>query len=154
LRKAANDLVLSLGERDQITFQDWYARKSSRPALRLQVIAEAMAGFAAGGSDPLLDQKVESFNFSGLVRAFDAARTAAPALNVWSLSDALLKFQLAGSDAAARGGDLAYQYGKNGSVSGLSLTATHELINDSHFGRQSQALQPLAELPSPALRMA
>jgi Ca2+-binding RTX toxin-like protein len=156
LRKSANDLVLSMGEGDQIIFQDWYAKKSSRPALKLQVIAEAMAGFAAGGSDPLLDQKVERFNFSGLVKAFDAARTArtAPALNAWSLTEALLKVQLAGSDSAAIGGELAYQYGKNGSVSGLSLTATQEVINDSHFGRQAQALQPLAELPSPALRMA
>jgi hypothetical protein len=61
---------------------------------------------------------------------------------------------MAGSDAAAVGGDLAYQYGKCGSVSGLSLTATAELVNDSYFGRQPQTLQPLAELPSAALKMA
>lgn len=154
LSKSNNNLVLKMGGSDQITFQDWYAKNLSKPALKLQVIAEAMTGFAAGGSHPLLDQKVETFNFSGLVQAFDAARTAAPALNAWTMSDALLRFQLAGSDSAALGGDLAYQYGKNGAVSGLSLTASQSVINDSHFGTQAQTLQPLAGLPAGALKMA
>jgi hypothetical protein len=139
--KVGKNLVLTLDTTDQITFQDWYAARPSRPVLKLQVIAEAMAGFDAGGSDPLLDQKVESFDFAGLANAFDAARQAAPTLNRWSLTQALLDFQLAGSDDAAIGGDLAYQYGKTGALSGMSLAAAQALIGDSAFGTQAQALQ-------------
>jgi hypothetical protein len=139
--KVGKNLVLTLDTADQITFQDWYAARPSRPVLKLQVIAEAMAGFDAGGSDPLLDQKVESFDFTGLANAFDAARKAAPTLNRWSLTQALLDFQLAGSDDAAIGGDLAYQYGKTGDLSGMSLAAAQALISDSAFGTQAQALQ-------------
>lgn len=136
-----------------VTFQNWYAARPSRPVLKLQVIAEAMTGFEAGGADPLLDQKVESFNFAGLANAFDAARKAAPSLNRWSLTQALLNFQLAGSDNAAIGGDLAYQYGKTGALSGVSLSAAEALISDRGFGAKAQTLQAPANLQEGALRL-
>jgi hypothetical protein len=151
--KSANDLVLKMGTSDQIAFKDWYAATPSKPVVNLQVIAEAMAGFVAGGSNPLLNQKVEEFNFSGLVGAFDAARTANPGLTSWALTNALADFQLAGSDSAALGGDLAYQYGKNGTLAGIGLTAAQEVIGNAGFGTQAQTLQPLAGLQSGAVRL-
>ncbi|MBL0167826.1 MAG: hypothetical protein IPP85_12125 [Propionivibrio sp.] len=151
--KSTNDLVLKVGTTDQLTFKDWYAATPSKPVLNLQVIAEAMAGFAAGGADPLLNQKVENFNFAGLAGAFDAARIATPTLTTWALSNALLNFQLAGSDSAALGGDLAYQYGKTGTLAGIGLTAAQEVIGDAGFGTQAQALRPLAGLQAGAVRL-
>jgi len=151
--KSSNDLVLKTGGTDQITFKDWYAAAPSTPVLKLQVIAEAMAGFAQGGSDPLKDQKIESFNFSGLVGAFDAARAANPGLTTWALTNALATFQLAGSDSAAIGGDLAYQYGKNGTLAGIGLTSAQQVIGDAGFGAQAQTLRPLAAIQEGSVRL-
>ena len=151
--KSANDLVLKLGADDRITFKDWYAASPSKPVVNLQVIAEAMDAFAAGGSDPLLDQKVETFNFAGLVGAFDAARTANPGLSAWALTNALTQFQLAGSDTAALGGDLAYQYGRNGALAGLGLVAAQGVIGETGFGTQAQTLHDPASLQTGAVRL-
>lgn len=141
LSRANNDLVLSMSDADQIAFADWYAATPSRPVLDLQVIVEAMEGFSAGGSDPLLDQKVETFNFTGLVGAFDAARTADTSLSRWQLNEALANFHLSGADSAALGGDLAYQYGRRGSLGEVGLTVEQGLIGAANFGHQPQALQ-------------
>lgn len=58
------------------------------PSFNPQVIAEAVAGFNADGSDPLLDHWVEEFNFAGPAGAFDVARVANPMLTNWALSNA------------------------------------------------------------------
>jgi Ca2+-binding RTX toxin-like protein len=151
--KSANHLVLTMGTADQITFRNWYAATPSKPMVNLQVIAEAMAGFDAGGGDPLLDQKVENFDFAALAGTFDAARAATPTLTSWALTNALTSFQLAGSDSAAIGGDLAYEYGKNGTLAGMSATAAQEVIGNASFGSQAQTLQALPTLSSGALRL-
>jgi Ca2+-binding RTX toxin-like protein len=153
LSKSGRDLVLSLGAGDQISFLDWYAAKPVRPVVNLQVIAEALRGFDAGGRDPLLDQKVESFDFAGLVGAFDAARTATPKLRSWSLMPVLSDFHLAGSDSEAVGGDLAYQYGRHGTLAGIGLAAAQAIIGDSAFGAQTQTLQPFSALQSGSMRL-
>ncbi len=151
--KSSNDLVLKTGGTDQITFKNWYAATPSKPVLNLQMIAEAMAGFEAGGSDPLKDQKVENFDFAGLAGAFDAARVANPGLTSWALTNALTSFQLAGSDSAAMGGDLAYQYGKNGTLAGIGMTSAQQVIGDAGFGTQAQTLRPLATIQEGAVRL-
>ena len=151
--KSSNNLVLKMGASDQITFKNWYATTPSKPVVNLQVIAEAMADFDAGGSNPLLDQKVENFNFSGLVGAFDAARTTDTTLTAWALSNALSNCQLDGSDGAALGGDLAYQYGKNGTLAGIGLTAAQGVLGDASFGSGAQTLQPLASLQTGSVRL-
>ena len=71
----------------------------------------------------LRNQKVESFNFTGLVSAFDKARAATPTLTTWALTNALLGHQLASSNTAALGGDLAYQYGKTRAFTNIGLAA-------------------------------
>ena len=151
--KSSNDLILKVGTSDQITFKDWYAATPSKPVANLQVIAEAMDGFSPGGSNPLLDQKVENFNFAGLVGAFDAARTANAGLSSWALTDALTSFQLAGSDTAAMGGDLAYQYGKNGTLAGIGVTAAQATLSNGSLGSSPQVLTSLAGLQSGAVRL-
>jgi Ca2+-binding RTX toxin-like protein len=151
--KATNDLVLKIGATDQITFKNWYATTPSKPVANLQVMAEAMAGFVQGASNPLLDQKVENFNFAGLVGAFDTARAANTGLTSWALTNALSSFQLAGSDTAALGGDLAYQYGKNGTLAGVGVTPALATLSDANLGTSAQALTPLSGLQTGSVRL-
>ncbi|MBU3698296.1 calcium-binding protein, partial [Dechloromonas sp.] len=151
--KSGADLVLKVGSSDQITFKDWYAATPSRSVASLQVIAEAMSGFSAGGSDSLKDQKVEQFDFTGLVGAFDAALAANSSLTSWALTNALNNFQLAGSDTAAMGGDLAYQYGKNGTLAGIGVTPALSTLSDTNLGTNPQVLNTLATLQTGSVRL-
>jgi hypothetical protein len=64
----------------------------------------------------------------------------------WTLMNALLDAHLAGSDDAALGGDLAYQYGMNGNLSGIATGAAQDVLGNSQFGTQAQSLRPLATL--------
>ena len=118
------------------------------------MIAEAISGFSAGGTDALLDYKLEQFNFAGLVTRFDEARAANPALTSWALSNSLLEFHTGGSDTAAIGGDPAYQYGLNRNLAGIGLTVAQPAINDAQFGTGAQALNPNGSVFAGAARLA
>ncbi len=152
-RRNGNHLILEIGSSDRITLANWYASPENRSVPTLQVIAEAMAGFDAGGADPLRDNRVESFDFAGLVDAFDAARAANPGLTSWAITNALTQFHLTGSDTAALGGDLAYQYGRSGTLAGMGVNAAQEVLGDTQFGVLAQQLRPLAGLQEGALRL-
>jgi Ca2+-binding RTX toxin-like protein len=141
LSQSGGDLVLQMGALDQITFKSWYTSPAIQAVVNLQVIAEAMSGFGQGGDAPFLDHKVENFSLAGLVGAFDAARVADITLSNWGLNDALSDFHLTGSNSSAIGGDLAYQYGKEGSLAGVGLLAAQMIIFDRGFGDQAQPLQ-------------
>ena len=137
LTKSTNDLIIKMGTTDQITLKDWYLGTTNKSVVNLQVIAEAMQGFSLGGSDALRNNKVERFNFTGLVAAFDAAGATAN----WQLTDARLTAHLqAGSDSAAIGGDLAYQYGRTSSLSSMGLLNAQSVINNASFGQTAQTL--------------
>jgi hypothetical protein len=157
LKKSGADLILKTGGSDQLTFADWYTSTGTGTSkLTLQVIAEAMAGYDPAGYDPagsdtLRDNKVEHFNFAALAAAFDTAGQ----VNGWALTQALLDAHLLGSDSdiAALGGDLAYQYGKVGSLSGIGLVPAQDVINASGFATGPQTLRPVAELQQGPLRL-
>ncbi|MDK9725213.1 MAG: hypothetical protein OEL88_09995 [Sterolibacteriaceae bacterium MAG5] len=153
LKKSGNDLVLDAGNGEGMVFKNWYAATPVRGVANLQVMAEAMAGFDETSADPLLNAKVQDFDFQGLADAFDAARATTPGLTSWALSSALIQFHLSSSDNVALGGDLAYQYGRNGSLAGLGLMAAQEVMGDAAFGNQAQALRPLAGLQEGAVRL-
>ena len=142
LSKSGNNLVLQTGAAESLTLQNWYAAPANKSVFNLQMIAEAMSDYAPGGSDPLRDNKVERYNFQGLVNAFDAA--GAP--NAWAVMNSLLDAHLAGSDTEALGGDLAYRYGLSGSLAGLALTPAQGIMSSAQFGSAPQSLQPLAGL--------
>jgi hypothetical protein len=110
----------------------------------MQVIAEAMQGYSQASGDPLLDDKVEWFDFGALVAAFDDARAANRNIARWSMMSELLDAHLGGSDGAALGGDLAYQYGKTGTLAGIGLPAAQSVLGAAGFGTEAQALQPQA----------
>jgi len=142
LRKNADDLVLDTGNGDAIALKNWYAAGASHSVTQLQVIVDAMPGFNPNGSDALLTQKVQRFDFAALVAGFDQARAADGSLTQWQVMDALLDAHLAGSDTEAMGGDLAYQSGHAGTLSGVGFGAAESVLNSSSLGTQPQALQP------------
>ena len=151
LNKVGNDLKLGTGAGEGLTFKDWYAAPSNHSVLTLQMIEEASADFNAMSADPLINKKVETFNFAAIVDAFDLAGTPTN----WAVMETLLNtFFLTGSDTAALGGDLAYIYGRDLSLTGLALTPVQGILADANFGTAAQALQPLAGLQSGLVKLA
>ncbi|MDZ4142416.1 MAG: calcium-binding protein, partial [Methylotenera sp.] len=137
LTKSTNNLILKMGATDQITLKDWYLGTTNKSVVNLQVIAEAIQGFSLGSADNLRNNKIESFNFTNLVAAFDAAGATAS----WQLTDARLTTHLqSGSDTAAIGGDLAYQYGKNSNLAGMGSLNAQSVIAAASFGQTAQTL--------------
>ena len=153
LRKNANDLLLDIGAADRVTFKDWYAGAGNPGVLNLQIVAEAMAAFNASSSDPMLNRKVQRFDFAGLVGAFDQARAATPFLSQWDVNQALMQFHLGGSDSEAIGGDLAYQYSRNGNFTGFGVEAAQTVLGSPSFGIQAQALHAVGEVFAGATRL-
>lgn len=152
-RRSGSNLILQTGGTDQITFAGYYTNASTRSVDRLQVIVEGSTDYAPGSTDPLRNRRVESFDFDGLVAAFDAARARNPRLTSWALSNALGAQHWGGSDTAAMGGDLAYHYGLTGSLSDLSLAPALGLLAISEFGMRPQALLSTAALQDSSVRL-
>jgi Ca2+-binding RTX toxin-like protein len=152
-QKTGNDLILKIGASDQVTFTGYYASASNRSVDKLQVIIEGSTAYNPGSPDPLLNKKVETFNFDGLVTAFDAARAADPLLTTWALTNALAAQFLSGSDTAALGGDLAYRYGLLGTLSDISFTPALGILSAAGFGTSAQNLQSLASLQDSSVRL-
>jgi hypothetical protein len=126
-----------MGATDQVTLENWYLGTTNKSVVNLQVIAEAVADFNLGGTDVLRNNKIENFNFTDLVSAFDAAGSIAN----WQLTDSRLTTHLGiGSDTASIGGDLAYQYGRNSNLAGVGLIASQSVINAASFGQTAQTL--------------
>jgi Ca2+-binding RTX toxin-like protein len=151
------DLIVDLGEADSITVRDWYqdsGTASYASLSSLQVIVEAMAQFDASSSDPLLNRKVAQFDFGAIVQRFDQRLAADPGVGAWSLVDALAEFHVGGSDVAALGGDLAYQYGSAGTLAGLGATPMQGTLASSQFGVVPQTFQSLASLQTGMVRLA
>ena len=90
-----------------------------------------------------------ALDFAALANAFDAAGQ----VNGWALTNALLSAHLSGSDSAAIGGDLAYQYGLNGSLTGIGLTPAQQVLSAPQFGASSQTLRPLQDLQQGQIRL-
>lgn len=151
LTKSGNDLVLDTGEGDAIVFTDWYRGKPGIATLQL-VIGDSL-DFQPGGDGPLRDHKVERFDFSGVVAAFDGARAAQPGLTSWTLAQALVDFHVSGSDLEALGGDLAYHYGRYGKLDGIGLAAGQSILSEAPFGMAPQAFLPSAELQHGPVRL-
>ena len=147
-RKSDADLVLEIGNNDRITLDNWFANVVNKPITNLQVIADSMVEFDATSTDPTRNRRVTDFDFAGLVDSFSAALDADPGLTHWDLADALLGFQLSGSDSTALGGDLAYQYGHAGTLAGIAVAAAQTVVGDAQFGSAAQTLHSSASLQS------
>ncbi|MDD2701820.1 MAG: calcium-binding protein [Sideroxydans sp.] len=154
LSKVNNDLIVEVGAGEQITLTDWYNTADNyKSVIDLQVMADAMASFDAASTDPLINQSVQNFDFSAIVDAFDQANGGNSTFMHWSATNTLLTAHLSGSDTLALGGDLSRQYGVNGTLSGMNLTAGHAALNDPQFGGASQTLSPLQGLQGGAVTL-
>ncbi|MBI1285334.1 MAG: hypothetical protein GC183_13535 [Thiobacillus sp.] len=153
-RKSSNDLILDVGDSESLTFKNWYSTKANNKSVsRLQLMLDTTVDYDAGSDDPLLNKLIEQFDFAGLAVQYDAARAVSPTLTTWALTNALADFHLGGSDAAALGGDLAYQYGKFGNLSAVGVTAAQSILSDPVFGSGSQLFRPLMDLQEGSLRL-
>jgi len=139
-RKSGNDLLLDAGGGDGVTLQGWYAAPANRNFVTLQVIEGSSWDYNPWSSNTLYNKKVETFDFGKLVAQFDQARAANPSLTSWNVMNGLLSAHLSGSDTAALGGDLAYQYGMNGDLSGMGVAAAQNTLKGTNFGAQAQTL--------------
>jgi Ca2+-binding RTX toxin-like protein len=145
LRKVGSDLVLDAGT-DQVTIKDWYAAASNHRIARLQMVTDASTDYLSSSTDPMRNRRVARFDFAQVVAGFDAALAANPSLTRWTVADALAGSFVGGSDTAALGGDLAYQFGHGGSLAGIGFDAASTILADANFGLAPQALLPSSTL--------
>lgn len=129
---------------EQITFRDWFSTTNACQSVgTLQVVAEWMTGFNANGTDVLRNDRVETFDFLALANEFANSGTAIG--TAWQITETRLRdarFIETGSDTAALGGDLAYQYGYSTNHSVASVGAIYaESLLDGAFGTQMQGLE-------------
>ena len=152
-KKNANDLILVTGTNEQITFKDYYLSTSNRSVDRLQVVIEGTSDYNSASTDPTKNKKIETFDFGQLVAAFDAARVATPGLTQWALTNSLTTYFLSGSDTAAIGGDLSYQYNRFGNLGNVSFTPAQGILASASFGTAAQTLQALGSLQDSTPRL-
>jgi Ca2+-binding RTX toxin-like protein len=152
LSKVGKDLVVSMGAGEGVTLKNWYTGNHS--VLNLQIVLDATEEFDAGSADPLYNRRVQTFDFLGMVSAFDTARAATPGLTSWEITNALLAFHLSGADDMALGGDLAYWYGKNRTLAGISLQSAQQVIGAAGFGSEAQSLRPFSGLQEGFVKLA
>lgn len=140
-KKNVNDLILVTGTNEQVTFKDWYVSTTNHSVANLQIVIDGTTDYDAASTNKLNNKKIEQFDFDGLVTKFDQARAATPTLTSWALSSSMLSFYLNSSDTAAIGGDLAYQYAKNGNLASMSMNPALALLAGATFGSGNQNLQ-------------
>ncbi|MDE2310172.1 MAG: hypothetical protein KGL01_05015, partial [Betaproteobacteria bacterium] len=153
-RHVGNDLILEAGPTstgsgqasDQITFRDWYASPSNHSIANLQMISNVMSKSMQDSHDKLEGKAVWQFDFGALVKNFDQAVAAKGATDHWALANALLDKHLEHSSEGVLGGDLAWQYGTNGSLASVSLNAAQDVLGNSSFGANPQQVHKLSGL--------
>lgn len=156
LSKQGNDLILESGNNDQITFRNWYDTSiNHKSVLNLEIISNAMSGFGEDDHHSEHDDhlSIQQFDFTAVVNAFDQALATNPALNAWSMTDALLNAHLGGCDSSALGGDLANQFNQNGSLAGIALASSQAAINDANFGGVPQQLHSFVGLQTTTAKL-
>lgn len=140
----ADTLVLNVGNGESISFENWFYGQEYKVVAGLQVISEAMPGYDQNTSDQLLNKRIQQFDFLGMANQFEAALAADSAITAWQLAPHLAGFSLGGSDTAAIGGDVAYLYGKNGNLDGLSEADLRAQLTDAGFGAGAQTLTAIS----------
>jgi hypothetical protein len=113
LSKVGGDLILGLGQGDQIALKDWYDGRGgqNKTIAGLQLVTDAAGGdYNPAAADAWLNRKVQVFDFHELVHRFDRARSSDASLTTWAAELSLRSAYLSGSNTKTIGGDLAYRY--------------------------------------------
>jgi len=148
-RDALNNLLIGIsGSSALLTINNWF---------RVDIPSH-VERFVFRDGTALSDRDIEAMSNHAPVAVADAVGVnedattanlvlaANPGLSSWALTNGLTQFQLAGSDTAALGGDLAYQYGLNGALAGIGFDKAQDVVTGTGFGTQAQTLRPLASL--------
>jgi hypothetical protein len=151
LRKSGTDLVVDMGLSDSMTLKSWYDSNALQSIGKLQVITVG-GDYNATSSNKILNNQVEEFDFTKLVQKFDAARNVnASNANGWAVMNSLLDVHLQGSRTQALGGDLAFQYGTTGNLTGMGLDASQASLSG---GTDWQNLKSRSQLEQSTVRLA
>ena len=137
---SGNDLRLKTGSSHYITLTNWYGGEKN--VSTLQIVIEGTSNYNAGSTNPLNNQKIQTFDFLALVAAWDAAGRP----NNFSIANNLAAHRIGGSDTAAIGGAIAYQYARTGNLGTLTYAQMQAVINDTAFGVNTQSITPVAAL--------
>lgn len=142
---SGNTLTVSAGT-GTVSFTDWYS--GNKAVSRLQIVIEGTRNYSATSTNPMNNQKIQTFDFLPLVAAFDAARAAGQTFKV---ADNLPTYRLSGSDTDAIGGAIAYQYGRNGAINSITDTQLQAILGSASFGVEAQPISATApQLLQPA----
>ncbi|MDO8416574.1 MAG: calcium-binding protein, partial [Agitococcus sp.] len=138
LTRETNDLIVheGAGASRSIRLKDWYDANggtSTDAHVTLQLIASASSPFDAGTAGSNFAHAVESFDFNQFAGAFDSAQVANPAITSWALAQSMVDDYVASSESQAIGGDAAWYYGNQGTMSGLALNAVVSSVSDPSF---------------------
>jgi Ca2+-binding RTX toxin-like protein len=133
--RVGNNLILKAGGPNRITFEDWYSAANNHSISRLQIAIEGLRIYDPTSTDPLRNQRVQVFDFAGLVDAFDQAQAAGTR---FSVADNLAQFRLSGSDTEAYGGNLTYRYAVAGTVNSLTHDEMRAIVSAPEFAVAAQ----------------
>ncbi|MDD2893964.1 MAG: VCBS domain-containing protein, partial [Halothiobacillaceae bacterium] len=147
------NLVLNTGNGESITFEGWFdnAWSDNKAISTLQIVSEAMPGYDTNSIDPLLNKRIQQFDFLALANQFEADYADDLVIDAWQLAPHLADAHLGGSDTSAIGGDMAYLYGKNGNLDGLSEAELRAQLTNASFGTASQTLTKTGNLSGSAV---
>jgi len=151
--REGDDLILKVGDIDSMTFYSWFntSWQDNKTIKTLQIIAEAMPDYNLASTDQLLNKRFQEFNFLELTNQFEEAVAADPTITSWELAPHLAEAYLGGSDTEALGGEMAYQYGKFGSLDQLSVAEMQLQLNDAQFGVAAQSINGAEANNAPVL---
>jgi hypothetical protein len=105
------------------------------------MVIDNTADYNASSSNTLNNRKIQNFDFTALVNAFDEARARAPRLTGWAASQAMQGALLSNSDTLAFGGELAYQYARLGSLPGFAASNALGTLGSNVFGSAAQSVE-------------
>jgi len=143
LAKTGNDLVLRVGQGESMTIKNWYSTSAGKPIDKLQVVTVG-GDYDPASTDKTRNMQTEAFDFGRLVQRFDAARAAdASNANGWAVMNSMLDAHLQGSNTAALGGDLSFQYATN-DLGGIAVTASQASLAGGSADWQN--LKPRSQL--------
>jgi Ca2+-binding RTX toxin-like protein len=132
-----NDLILSDGAGDTVTFANWYVGSTNKTVVKLQLIQP-------GTSSP-----VQVYDFLSLATQFTGT-------SGWQLSNGMPSALVASSSTQAYGGDLAYYYGANGNLTGLNVPDARSTLTDTTnpFGTSLQTINAFSGVSGGPVTMA
>ncbi len=131
-------LLLKTGAQHYMFFSDWYDSPASKPVSTLQIVIEGSRDYDVASTDPMRNQKIQTFDFLGLVADYDAAGHP----RNYDVAAALAAHRIGGSDTAAIGGSIAYEYALSGTLGTLTYSQMQSVINDPDFGISAQSITP------------